>query len=68
MSNAISMFAAFVSEIGAVATVRVVQVFRTVNEKHRAVNVVFLAQFDNKRENDVRSRRFNRCTERFVRF
>jgi hypothetical protein len=61
MSNAISMSVAFVSEIGAVATVRVVQVFRT-------VNVVFLAQFGNKRENDVRSRRFKRCTERFVRF
>jgi hypothetical protein len=66
MSNAISMSVAFVSEIGAVATVRVVQVFRTVNERRRAVNVVFLAQFGNKL--DVRSRRFKRCTERFVRF
>jgi hypothetical protein len=55
---------AFVSEIEAVTTASVVQRFRTIDEKHGVVNVVFLAQCTEKRVSDnARFGRFKLCIE-----
>ena len=54
----------FVSEIEAVAATRLIQWCRATDEKHRVVNVVFLARFVEERVSDnVRSRRFKLCIE-----
>jgi hypothetical protein len=58
---------AFISEIEAVATAGIVQRFRTIDEKHSVVNVVFLSQFTEERvRNNVRPRCFKLYMEYFV--
>jgi hypothetical protein len=54
----------FVSEIEAVASAGVAEWFRSIDEKHGVVNVVFLAQFVEERvSGNVGSRRFKLCVQ-----
>jgi len=54
----------FVSEIEAVPTAGVFQRVRAVDEKHRVVNIVFLAEFGNERVGEnVCSGWFKLCVE-----
>jgi len=52
MFDAVPISVAFVSAIEAVVTASVVQRFRTINEKYRVINVVFLTQFTEERVSD----------------
>ena len=56
-------------ESEAVSVAGVFQCGCAIDEKHGIINVVFLAEIGEKRaSNHVRSRRFKRCMEQFVRF